>query len=171
MYSCLNLCLCLGHADSVRTARKGRERDVSVRAGRPPGGPVRSTGPGKNTRSSRVTSALRAFVPFGKNGIVLSGIERTGPPGWRPARSVHAQRVRVGRTASGCVATDRELGDRRRERPKRAANCWQGHWRQAGNALEADGESGRESTAAGRKRGSSRGSEARPAGPEGGPAR
>ena len=35
----------------------------------------------------------------------------------------------------GSVAADRELGDRR------TANCWQGHWRQAGNALEADGES------------------------------
>ena len=51
-----------------------------------------------------------------KNVNVLSGIERTGPPGWRPARSAHARHVHVGRTASGCVATDRELGDRRGER-------------------------------------------------------
>ena len=45
-------------------------RPPHIAAGRPPpGGPVRSTG--KNSRSSRDTSALRAFVHYGKNGIVL----------------------------------------------------------------------------------------------------
>ncbi len=45
----------------------GSARRVAV--GRPPpGGPVRSTG--KNTRSSRDTSALWAFVQYGKNDTV-----------------------------------------------------------------------------------------------------
>ena len=84
---------------------------------------------------------------------------------------MHAQRVRVGRASSGCVATDRELGDRRGERIEESCELLAGSL-EAGNALEADGESGRESTAAGRKRrGGSRRSEACPAGPEGGPAK
>ncbi len=64
------LCLCLG-------LRTGSDSDKGVAAGwPPPGGPFRSTG--KNTRSSRVTSALWAFVLtflYGKNVLVLFGIE------------------------------------------------------------------------------------------------
>jgi hypothetical protein len=49
----------------------GTGSDKVVAAGQPPsGGPVRSTG--KNTSSSRVTSALWAFVLYGKNATVLS---------------------------------------------------------------------------------------------------
>ncbi len=101
---------------------------MSVRAARPAGGPVRSTG--ENIRSFRVTSTLRAFVPFGKNGIVLPGIER------RPARNARA----FGRPKSGCVAAERELGGRRtanccqchwRRRQAVSGHCWRGRWRQA----------------------------------------
>ncbi len=78
------LCLCLG-LRLVGSEQHGTGSDKGVAAGRsPPGGPVHSTG--KNSRSSRVTSALWTFVLYRKNAIVLSGIERTSPPGGdRPA--------------------------------------------------------------------------------------
>jgi hypothetical protein len=57
--------------DVFGSEQHGTGSDRRVAAGRPPpGGPVRSTG--KNTRSSRVTSALRAFVLYGKNAIVTA---------------------------------------------------------------------------------------------------
>jgi hypothetical protein len=62
------LCLCLG-LRLVGSKQHGTGSDKGVFAGRPrpppPGGPIRSTG--KNTRKN--TSAIWAFVLYGKNAI------------------------------------------------------------------------------------------------------
>ena len=57
------------HFESVlRPAAARLRRDGKCSGGPAAVGPVRSTG--KNSRSSRDTSALRAFVNYGKNALV-----------------------------------------------------------------------------------------------------
>jgi hypothetical protein len=87
------LCLCLG-LRLVGSEQHRTGSDKGVTAGRPPpGGPVRSTG--KNTRSSRVTSALWAFVLYGKNAI-LQDVQLSV----RIVRVVRTHRFKSSRAAS-----------------------------------------------------------------------
>ena len=75
------------------------------RAGPPSGGPVRSIRKNHVLPGSGPTD-----LHYGKNGIVLSGVERTGPPGGGPARVARRGRAGAGGERGADRATER-IGD------------------------------------------------------------
>ena len=78
----------------------GQRTDRIARAGSPSGGPVHSI-----RKNSFLPGSGPTDLHYGKNGLVLSGVERTGPPSGGPARVVRRGWAGCGRERGANRAT------------------------------------------------------------------